>query len=328
MSIISGARTYAVFFLCLLPAMAFAAETKQGITSNYSLVEIDNLPIGQTISMKQVANLPLKVGSAFGSSVYLMVSVLKPDPPKEGYEQIPDVAWVVPESYGMTIPAFGKAELDVKINIPDDTALLGRKFHVKIDTSMVPLNARGMTFGFGALNNLFFSIAPQPNKEALDAVIEKPLDVDFFIDSQRSDITQAKPGTKRDLINIEGKPATLKNTSDHKQEYFLSPVAGSEVFMLHDVGAQVREDLDNIVIQKDKIVLNPGQTKPLNIQIKVPEDADMEKGPLYYAVSVQSGSEQSAQKYIQIYLWPKERRNTNIPDTTKDSQASVTKTVK
>ncbi|MBN1596284.1 hypothetical protein JW933_10190 [candidate division FCPU426 bacterium] len=286
-----------------------AEKEKIGLTSNYSIIELNNLPIGHTISMSQIAKLPLVIGNRFNIPVFVVITSRIPPQAKEGYEAVPETNWIIPDLTGVTIAAHSKASMDVKINIPKDKALLGRKFHASILlTTAGDPSVKGWKYGLGLGNNILFSIAPKPNEEGLAEVNKNPLDTAFALYPERVDLTNAKPGKRLKIIGQDGKPVTITNNSKQRQLYYLSAVSADKTFLRSDTGAQIREDVGSIVLDDDQMEIDPEQTLPLKVQLDVPKDVDFKKGHLFYVLSIKSGASGSAEKYLQIYVWPGERQ--------------------
>ncbi len=284
------------------------AEKYSGISMNYTKINVGNLPIGKTISMKELANFPLVMGNNYAIPIAVSVYPQRPETPKPGYEAIPDANWIVLDSRAATIPAKGKIQMDVKVNLPDDESLLGRKFQANIIMSTTgDPSARGFKYGFKIDGHFLFSVAPGRNEQGLARALKNPADAAYALDPPRVDMFEIVPGKEIQVLTEENKEIVLTNNTSKKQRYLLSSVDPADTDVTPDQGSQFSGNPDEVKIKPDEIKLNPGKSKKIELEINVPKDVDFEKGPLFYLISVTSGVRQGITKYINVYLWAGER---------------------
>jgi len=88
--------------------------------------------------------------------VELKVDVLYPKKQelKEGFEPIPDTAWVTLEKGHFVIGPDEKAKTDVVIRIPNDDGLMGKKYQVYLWSHTI-----GRSLGVGLKSRLLFTIS-------------------------------------------------------------------------------------------------------------------------------------------------------------------------
>jgi len=144
------------YIILLLLLVYMQSAEAGGLSTTFGEVIIENLKIGQTYSVRQLANIPLTVLNRGDRSVQLKMDILRPQESelKKGYEPIPDTSWVSLEQNFFVIEPKGKAETDVFISIPDDERYLGGKYHVWIWSHTV-----GGMIGLGLKSRLLFTIA-------------------------------------------------------------------------------------------------------------------------------------------------------------------------
>ena len=129
-----------LIFSSACPALA----SKGGIKFNYTRIFVENLPIGNTISMKKIAKLPLRITNKFSEPMLVVFSLEKPvNDLIPGFEAIPDTGWVTTEYKSITVPALAEIESDVIIRLPDDAKLLGKKFQVNISATLMQIEKSG-----------------------------------------------------------------------------------------------------------------------------------------------------------------------------------------
>ncbi|MCK5242645.1 Fn3-like domain-containing protein [bacterium] len=306
-------KTLAILF-CLYICFSSQAEAtkveKNTLGTNYSKLKVDNLPIGNTISLKKLVNLPLIVTNNANHSIYVEFSSSVPTKSPEGYQPLKDISWITFDITSATLTAHSKIEVDVQIKIPDDEDLFGSKLHTYLNVHKKPLGRSGFQFGLLMTSHLFFSIAPERNDEALAKALESTTDANFIIQPDRVELFDIKAGQKVDVVNENNEKIVLKNESSKKQTYLLNLVDPKTTLVKPELDSQPRYDVDNVKIKPEEITLNPGKQRDIKIKINVPDTVDFKKGKLLYMLSITSGVPKGAiQQYLRIYLNPKDKTN-------------------
>lgn len=110
-----------------------------GIRTDFGDVLIENLGIGQTYNLRDLAGTPLKVTNTGLDTVNIVIDVhippeefITPNRKELGYKPIPDVNWVSLTQSQFVVPSGESAYSDVIIKIPNDPALYGKKFQASI----------------------------------------------------------------------------------------------------------------------------------------------------------------------------------------------------
>jgi hypothetical protein len=287
------------------PSLAAAPNLDRGgLSMNYTKVVVGNLPIGNVISMSQIANAPLIVGNNYDIPIFVNIKVTAPPKEFPDYEVLPDLSWISVDAHTVTIPAHGEMKVDLKVHLPNDEKLFGKKYRVGINVNTQGNPAiTGLKYGYSLTGSFLFSVAPGRNDAALASAIKNPVDADYEVYPPRLDFWNVKPGTELDLINDKQERPTLKNTSKKKHTYFLLSVDAGHTIAAVDEGCQFSGHPDDLTLPDDEITLGAGTNKVLNYKIKVPADIDFSKGPLAYLVSVKSGKAKGIERFLTIYLW-------------------------
>ncbi len=278
------------------------AETG-GIKFNYSQIFIGNLPIGTTVSMKKVANLPIRVTNKFDKPMQITIAIEKPT--KEilaGYEAIPEAKWIRTEYASVTVAAFATLDSDLLVTLPNDTKILGKKYQVNVSASVNHIGGGGFQVGYAAKGVFLFSVAPVKNNAALKQVENKPLDVKFEIKPGRVDLWKIAPGQRVSVVSEANLPVEVTNTSDQAQTYRIMSITPKETSMLLDNDTHFGGSADHVTLKKDEIRLSPGKHEQVEMTIQVPEQADFSQGPIGYLVQISSGLDSGAIQYITVYL--------------------------
>jgi hypothetical protein len=285
-------------------AGAEPAQGNSGLSMNYTKMVVSNLPIGNTVSMTKVCNAPLIVGNNYDIAVPVTISLVKPPKEFEGYEVLPDFNWVIVETKSLTLAAHSKANIDLKVCLPNDEKLFGKKYRVglQVITSGDP-SVHGIKFGYSVTGSFLFSVAPGRNEGGLENALKNPADAEWDISFPRQDIWNVKPGAVVEVVNEKKQRPLLKNNSKKSMKYLLASVDPKESTYNPDAGAQYSGHPDDLTFSDDEISLGAGKSRDLDFKVKVPTTVDLSKGPLVYLVSVRSGKARNVERFVIVYLW-------------------------
>ena len=276
---------------------------KGGLSANYSKIVVNNLPIGEDVSMMRLVNLPLTIGNRFAIPIDVTVRIRPPSIPRPGYEPIPDTNWVRIESSLLKVPSSGDVATDVIIALPDDESLLGRRFQADvIMTTAGNKSFNGIHTGYEITGCLLFSVAPVRNAEALQQALQSPANAAFRLEPPRVDVFQVSPGQVVVLTAPDGAPLRLWNESPTSCPYTLEAIPAERSSYKPDPGSRTGDPQD-VRLGFRTCTLEPGAATNLYIAIQPPIDADLKASPRLYQVAVRSGVTQGVEQYIKIYLW-------------------------
>lgn len=111
-----------------------------GLRCSIGEVLVDNLRVGGDYSLRTLANLPLSITNTGDQPVVVRVDVVVPgaDELRYGAAALPNVSWAsaLPDSFGLDPQETRDVEL--RLRIPDDPALCGRKFQVAFWSHTLP----------------------------------------------------------------------------------------------------------------------------------------------------------------------------------------------
>lgn len=136
----------------LLSQLAYA----MGLSTTFGKVSVDNIPIGQTYSMEKDANTPFVIENTSDIELVLKIDVIAPKESElvEGYEPIPDTAWIALEKENLILPPESKVSTDVIITIPNDERYRGKRYQVYLWSHTI-----GGAIGIGLKSKLLIAIA-------------------------------------------------------------------------------------------------------------------------------------------------------------------------
>ncbi len=195
----------------IVSCFAVAAESG-GLSCSVGEVVIENLKIGQTYSLKTLANLPLSVTNTGSQSVTVRVEPLIPasTETKQGAEPIPALSWAkaVPDSFELA-PQVTKA-VEMILSIPEDEAYFGKKFQVNFWSHT--LAKSGEFLAYGLSSRVIFTV-DQVREEARNM---PKGDFSFSILPAEINLQNLSPGVVYNLKELLEKPLAVHNTSGKK----------------------------------------------------------------------------------------------------------------
>ena len=143
-------RTRNLLRLALLATLAAAPARGQsspepspqpagGIRTDFGDVLIENLGIGRSYNLREIAGRPMKVTNSGAGTINLIMDTQIPTDAmiteirrELGFKPIPSIDWVTLSRSQFVLPPGESAYTDVIINIPDDPSLYGKKFQASI----------------------------------------------------------------------------------------------------------------------------------------------------------------------------------------------------
>ena len=243
----------------LLASLGLAAGAEAGgLRCSVGEVVIENLAIGHTYSLATLANLPLSITSACEGPVRIAIEPLVPDASelRPGAEAIPDRRWATASPDTLELKPQETQAAHMELAIPDDRALLGRRFQVTFWTHTLPHD--GELLAYGLKSRIIFSIAPTADSA------DTPQTGDLSLALQPADVRLdgVAAGKTLRLENLP-RPLTVRNTSNHRMAVELRAVS------CRDAGATMRPDesellsVSQVRIEPDSLILGPGEMRTI-----------------------------------------------------------------
>jgi|CXWL01.1.fsa_nt_gi hypothetical protein len=148
----------------IVSLLTAASASAAGMRTKFGEVVVSGVKIGQTYSLKELVNLPYSVVNTGADEVDLILDVIavSSDTLKIGYESVTSTSWVTLNERLFTVAANREVSTDLTIAIPNDTALLGRRF--QSDIWAHTRSSRGM-FAVGMRSRLLIHVDSTPPTE-------------------------------------------------------------------------------------------------------------------------------------------------------------------
>ncbi|MBI5872820.1 MAG: hypothetical protein HZB36_01580 [Candidatus Omnitrophica bacterium] len=122
--------TAAAFFIFGIPCLCFAL----GLAVNPGSVSVRDVPLGEKTAMSQYSTEHKKIqitnksDSAYTFTIAILPVSKTTSPLAFGYQDIPDVSWVVPEEKEIRIDAFATREVELYVLVPQKKQYADKKY--------------------------------------------------------------------------------------------------------------------------------------------------------------------------------------------------------
>ena len=269
--------------VCAALILVFLAASQAhagGLRCSFGEVVINNLKIGKSYSLEALANLPLVLTNTDDKPCTVRVDALVPGESelRQGAAAIPSAAWAaaLPDSFVLA-PSEAKS-VELKIAIPDDEQLLGKKFEVIYWSHT--LAQEGNLIAYGLKSRVIFSI-----DQARDTVGAAPQSGELSVSFAPAQILieRVAPGHQYPLEDSNHKPLVLKNTSTREIALELEPLSGqkSEAGLLE--GYSDLLETARLTLAPSKLTLAPGEARAITGTLVFPKGPSL-KGRKFMCV--------------------------------------------
>lgn len=247
-----------------------AVSAGERFSSTMGEVLLRNLQPGQQYHLTSLLKFPLRVTYEGEKPVTILIDPALPEPNemKKNYEPIPDIRWVKVSPSSFESVQSTTVETNVSISIPDDDALLGRKFIVYLWSHTIGAQ-KGMHLGLGVKSRLLISIAKEKNVETSTAVPSSYMD--FKITPAAVSLKAIKPGQTVTLDAFEGQSLRIENFGDEDREFSLQGVPGGDLDMDPPQGLEWGPLETELVVTPAKVRVAKGKTENFRVTLKIPE---------------------------------------------------------
>lgn len=180
-----------------------------GLSCSVGEVVINNLKIGQTYSLKALANLPLVVTNTSDQPVHILVDALVPDSSELRRQAlpIPDANWATAAPDSFDLGSRETKAVEMMLRIPDDESLFGKTFQVTYWSHT--LAQAGDMLAYGLNTRVIFSI-----DKVRDTTSQVPLgDQSLSLTPPAMTLEGIVPGREYRLDELLHQPLVVRNTS-------------------------------------------------------------------------------------------------------------------
>lgn len=297
------------FWLSILVFVAAAGAQAGGLSTQLGEVVIENLQVGQTYNLKQLANLRLTVTNDCDDTVALKMDILLPDSSqlKGGAKRLPDTSWVRLSQDSFILGPSEKASSDIVLSIPNDDQFLGQKFQVAIWSHTVNFGSKGMLIGYGLESRVIFTTDTVRAKKG-EFVKSSNASVDLALEPEAIYLDDVELGTTYDLEIGKRQVLSITNRSDKAQTFRLQSLKVSNSATTLTEGYEDAPDASYLRFSENEFALPPHGTKEVKVYLYFPRLMEYSGKRFMFVVrAFSAGTKVSAGVYSRAYASIKER---------------------
>ncbi len=263
-----------------------------GIRTDFGDVLIENLGIGQTYNLRDLAGTPMKVTNTGAATVSLAMDVMATTDSfittrrkEAGFEPVPSLDWVSLTQSQFLVPSGESAYTDVVIKIPNDPALYGRKFQADI-------YSRTVGTGFlqvGVWSHLQMTIVRSPEEQKqMEKNHERGVvaNMDYTLLPDKIVIENVPLGKSIDIKKEIKKTMMIVNSGDKAIKLRVRQVAIGDTPLTLQTGFE-QGHAEWLHLKADVIDAEPSSFVDPGIQINIPQSADTIKKKFMFVIKVE-----------------------------------------
>jgi len=246
-----------------------------GLSTQLGEVVIENLQIGQTYNLKQLANLQLIVTNTSDYGVDLRMDVLLPDKSelRKEAEPIPDISWVKLSQNLFKLSPNEKATSDIVLSIPDDDKYCGKKYEVTIWSHTLGSSGSGMFLAYGLKTRIIFTTdTVRATKSQI--VTSSDASVNFTLKPEEIFLDNIELGKIYDVEKNTGLVLKITNPSKQKQTFKLQSLTVDNSVATLTKEYQDAPDASYLEFSDSSFVLPPQGTKTIKMYLRFPEEKE------------------------------------------------------
>lgn len=266
--------------LCSFDLPVFAG----GLRTPFGEVIVRNLKIGQTYSMHKLVNLPLRVINTGGDSVDLRIETVKHTVLNQGYEPIPSLDWVRVEKGTFTVEPNREAVTDLIINIPNDPALLGRRFQADIWSHTV--DPRALLVGLQSRLLLHIDSTPPTEDELKKKFVDETVaNLDFTIMPVNAIVSDIPLGREVSLRKERKLSIKMINPNDRPINFRVRSIPVWESMITVPAGSEEAYNPQWLSPEKDVIKVEGNSIAETSLRLNIPDKSEHRGKHFYFIVS-------------------------------------------
>ncbi len=292
---------YAAMFiyLSIICSTSFAG----GLSTPLGEVVIENLQLGQSYNLTQLAGLKLLVTNTSEEAVNLQVDIMSPGEGELKYEavSIPETDWVRVTQNQFELETKGTAATDIMLSIPNDLKYLGQKFQVMIWSHTMPGQDGGMFLAFGLKSRIIFSIA----NEVVTEPINELSGGRAMLQVSPSNIhaSYLNLGQEIDLSEQIGEMVIITNTGSETAVGSLTSRAISTSLVELDANYDEPPSGSVLSFSDNRFELLPGESKEVRMYLELPENCDCQGGNYMFIIHASTeNTEVVTGAYSRLYV--------------------------
>ena len=297
-----NALTLVMLLLAAAPLPASAA----GLRTKFGEVVVQGLKIGSTYSLKDLVNLPYSVVNTGDEEVEILIDTLtaRGDELKTGYEATPSTGnWVKLAQTRFTAAPNREVASDLTIAIPNDPALLGRRFQADIWARTRSM--RGM-LAAGMRSRLLIHIdsVPPTEDELKKKFAAKPLaNLDFTLLPTHGTAEDVPLGVRLDLRKDRKIAVKLINPNDQKLHFRIRSIPNWESLLARPEGFEDAYNAQWLKPAKEVVAVEGNSISETGLFLEIPDLPENRGKKFFFSVGVEVlEAEIATSVYYKLYV--------------------------
>jgi hypothetical protein len=291
--------------------LAVRAQATAGLRTPFGEVIVRHLKIGQTYSLYKLVNLPLRIVNTGDSEVGLIIQPTHgPEVNlRKGYDPIPSLDWIRVEQSSFTVAPNREVTTDIIISIPNDTALLGRRFEADIWSHTY--GGRGM-LAVGLVSKLFLHIeSTPPTEDELKSkfVDEHLANPDFTVLPAEADAGEVPLGRDVDLRKERKLSIKLINPNDRALNFRVRSLPVWESLIDPPPGYEAADNPQWLRFEKDVVKVDANSIADTSATLRIPDEPRF-RGRKFFFI----GSFEVLEQKIPTHVYYRLRASTPEPE--------------
>ncbi len=260
-----------------------------GLRTPFGEVTIKNLKIGQTYSLKDLINFPLRVINTGSQTVDLEVETIRVSTAslKRGFEPLPDLSWVQVEQSTFTIAPQHEAVTDITVSIPNDPKLLGRRFQADIWSRTENKKSMFLVAIDSRLLIEVSSIPPTPDELKKKFVHHRVANMDFTLFPTSARANDVPLGRDYDLKKERKIAIKIVNPNDEPLHFRIKSVPNWEALLHVPKGFEEAYDARWLKPAHEVVTVDGNTIKETGLILDVPDDPRYYGKSFFFPVSVE-----------------------------------------
>jgi len=247
-----------------------------GLKSNFGVLFLENLRVGKTYSILNLASEPLRVVNTTDSTLELQIEIGYPSPSdlKRGYEVIPSTSWIRLEKNLFRLEPGQTAVADFHISIPNDDRYIDGRYQFFVWSHVLRrLGGRGGTHILPAVKGFIcFTVAPIKAGVSDEEAEEIRANLSFSVLPHLIKLQGIEVGKKYDIAQLIGSDVRVINPNDETFTYKMEAITVNKSMMNLTRGYQDCPDPSFLIIDEPVFEVKGNSIRKKKIYLQFPKE--------------------------------------------------------
>lgn len=282
---------YVLAIVTMLLAAGPLPAAAAGMRTKFGEVVVRGLKIGQTYSLKELVNLPYSVVNTGDEEVEILIDTVTVTAQvlKTGYEAVPETpSWVSLQQHRFFAQPNAEVATDVIITLPNDPALLGRRF--QCDIWARTRGNRGM-LAAGMRSRLLIHVdsVPPTEDELKKKFVNKRLaSLDFTLLPTNGTVEDFPLGVKVDLKKAHKLGVKIINPNDDTLHFRIRSIPNWESLLTRPEGFEDAYDARWLKPAQDVVEVKGNSISETGLVLEIPDLPETRGKSFFFAVGVEA----------------------------------------